>query len=127
MRIVTMPIESQGIITRYNVSVDVPAVAYFRVIDATKSVVAIEYVYSPINQITPTTLRKVGGQHTHSTRCVAAHLLAVEAHIASTVMRRAMSTTNRPLQGDRNAPRAARTWNGGAEVPKQPERTGIIA
>ena len=32
-RIVTMPIQSQGIITRDNVSVDVSAVAYFRVVD----------------------------------------------------------------------------------------------
>ncbi|SRR5579871_4598575 len=32
LRIVTMPIQSQGIITRDNVSVDVSAVAYFRVI-----------------------------------------------------------------------------------------------
>ena len=31
LRIVTMPIQSQGIITRDNVSVDVSAVAYFRV------------------------------------------------------------------------------------------------
>src|SRR5580700_10598814 len=44
MRIVTMPIESQGIITRDNVSVDVSAVAYYRVTDAVKSVVAIEDV-----------------------------------------------------------------------------------
>jgi regulator of protease activity HflC (stomatin/prohibitin superfamily) len=34
LRIVTMPIQSQGIITRDNVSVDVSAVAYFRVVDA---------------------------------------------------------------------------------------------
>jgi len=64
LRIVTMPIQSQGIITRDNVSVDVSAVAYFRVIDATKSVVAIENVYSAIDQIAQTTLRKVVGQHT---------------------------------------------------------------
>jgi len=64
LRIVTMPIESQGIITRDNVSVDVSAVAYFRVVDAEKSVVAIENVYAAINQITQTTLRKVVGQHT---------------------------------------------------------------
>ena len=44
LRIVTMPIQSQGIITRDNVSVDVSAVAYYRVTDATKSVVAIENV-----------------------------------------------------------------------------------
>jgi regulator of protease activity HflC (stomatin/prohibitin superfamily) len=64
LRIVTMPIQSQGIITRDNVSVDVSAVAYFRVVDAVKSVVAIENVYSAIDQIAQTTLRKVVGQHT---------------------------------------------------------------
>src|SRR6476661_6205990 len=64
MRIVTMPIQSQGIITRDNVSVDVSAVAYFRVPDAVKSVVAIENVDAAINQIAQTTLRNVVGQHT---------------------------------------------------------------
>ncbi|MEV4847534.1 slipin family protein [Micromonospora matsumotoense] len=64
LRIVTMPIQSQGIITRDNVSVDVSAVAYFRVVDAVKSVVAIESVGTAINQIAQTTLRKVVGQHT---------------------------------------------------------------
>jgi len=64
LRIVTMPIQSQGIITRDNVSVDVSAVAYFRVVDAVKSVLAIENVSSAINQIAQTTLRKVVGQHT---------------------------------------------------------------
>jgi regulator of protease activity HflC (stomatin/prohibitin superfamily) len=63
LRIVTMPIQSQGIITRDNVSVDVSAVAYFRVVDAVKSVVAIENVYTAIDQIAQTTLRKVVGQH----------------------------------------------------------------
>jgi regulator of protease activity HflC (stomatin/prohibitin superfamily) len=64
LRIVTMPIESQGIITRDNVSVDVSAVAYYRVVYATKSVIAIENVAAAINQIAQTTLRKVVGQHT---------------------------------------------------------------
>jgi len=64
LRIVTMPIQSQGIITRDNVSVDVSAVAYYRVVDAIKSVVAIENVAAAINQIAQTTLRKVVGQHT---------------------------------------------------------------
>jgi len=44
LRIVTMPIQSQGIITRDNVSVDIAAVAYYRVVDATRSLVAIENV-----------------------------------------------------------------------------------
>ena len=64
LRIVTMPIQSQGIITRDNVSVDVSAVAYFKVVDAVKSVVAIENVDAAIDQIAQTTLRKVVGQHT---------------------------------------------------------------
>jgi regulator of protease activity HflC (stomatin/prohibitin superfamily) len=64
LRIVTMPIQSQGIITHDNVSIDVSAVAYYRVTDATKSVVAIENVAAAINQIAQTTLRKVVGQHT---------------------------------------------------------------
>jgi regulator of protease activity HflC (stomatin/prohibitin superfamily) len=63
MRIVTLPIQSQGIITRDNVSVGISAVAYFRVVDAVKSVVAIEKVYAAIDQIAQTTLRKVVGQH----------------------------------------------------------------
>ncbi|MFC4944992.1 slipin family protein [Pseudonocardia sp. GCM10023141] len=64
MRIVTMPIQSQGIITRDNVSVDVSAVAYYRIVDAEKSVVAIENVRAAIDQIAQTTLRKVVGKHT---------------------------------------------------------------
>ena len=64
LRIVTAPIQSQGIITRDNVSVDVSAVAYYRVVDAVKSVLAIENVRAAIDQIAQTTLRKVVGQHT---------------------------------------------------------------
>jgi len=63
LRIVTMPIQSQGIITKDNVSVDVSAVAYFRVVDAVKSVIVIENASTAINQIAQTTLRNVVGQH----------------------------------------------------------------
>lgn len=63
LRIVTMPIQSQGIITRDNVSVDIAAVAYFRVVDARKAVVVIENVSAAINQIAQTTMRNVVGQH----------------------------------------------------------------
>ena len=63
LRIITMPIQSQGIITQDNVSVDVSAVAYYRVVDSAKSVIAIENVAAAINQIAQTTLRKVVGQH----------------------------------------------------------------
>jgi regulator of protease activity HflC (stomatin/prohibitin superfamily) len=64
LRIVTMPIQSQGIITKDNVSIDVSAVAYFRVEDPIRSVVAIENVQAAINQIAQTTLRAVVGRHT---------------------------------------------------------------
>src|SRR5579875_1776117 len=63
LRIVTMPIQSQGIITKDNVSVDISAVAYYRVEDPVKAVVAVENVAAAINQIAQTTLRKVVGQH----------------------------------------------------------------
>lgn len=63
LRIVTLPISSQGIITRDNVSVGVSAVAYYRIVDPVKSVIAIESVSAAIEQIAQTTLRKVVGQH----------------------------------------------------------------
>jgi regulator of protease activity HflC (stomatin/prohibitin superfamily) len=62
-RIVTMPIQSQGI-TRDNVSVDVSAVVHFRVVNTVKSVTAIENVRTAIDQIAQTALRKVVCQHT---------------------------------------------------------------
>ena len=63
LRIVTLPIQSQGIITRDNVSVGVSAVAYYRVVDPVKSVIGVENVFAAIEQIAQTTLRKVVGQH----------------------------------------------------------------
>ena len=63
MRIITMPIQSQNVITRDNVSIDVAAVAYYHVTDATKSLVAIDNVIIAINQIAQTTVRNIVGQH----------------------------------------------------------------
>ena len=62
LRIVTMPIPSQKIITQDNVSIDVAAVAYFKVMDPLKAVVAIEDYYGAVNQISQTTVRNVIGQ-----------------------------------------------------------------
>jgi regulator of protease activity HflC (stomatin/prohibitin superfamily) len=62
LRIVTLPIESQKIITKDNVSIDVAAVAYYQVADPTKSIVEIENVVSAIYQIAQTTVRNVVGQ-----------------------------------------------------------------
>ena len=61
-RTVTMDIPSQKIITKDNVSIDIAAVAYYHVVDPTKSVVAIEDVFSAVNQISQTTVRNVVGQ-----------------------------------------------------------------
>ncbi|HEX9008182.1 MAG TPA: SPFH domain-containing protein [Patescibacteria group bacterium] len=64
LRTVTMGIPSQKIITKDNVSIDIAAVAYYHIVDPQKSVVAIEYVYDAINQISQTTVRNVVGQFT---------------------------------------------------------------
>lgn len=63
LRTVTMPIQSQGIITRDHVSIDVAGVAYYHVTDAEKAVLAIEDVAAAVNQIAQTTLRNVVCQH----------------------------------------------------------------
>jgi regulator of protease activity HflC (stomatin/prohibitin superfamily) len=63
MRIITMPIPSQKVITKDNVSIDVAAVAYYHVVDANKSIVAIDNVMQAINQISQTTVRNIVGQH----------------------------------------------------------------
>ncbi len=62
MRVITLPIQSQKIITKDNVSIDVAAVAYYHVIDPVKAVVEIENVQSAIYQIAQTTVRNVVGQ-----------------------------------------------------------------
>ncbi|HSX47786.1 MAG TPA: slipin family protein [Patescibacteria group bacterium] len=63
MRIITLPVDSQKIITKDNVSIDVAAVAYYQVSDPIKSVVQIENVQSAIYQIAQTTVRNVVGQN----------------------------------------------------------------
>src|SRR3990167_565296 len=62
IRIVTLPVDSQKIITKDNVSIDVAAVAYYQVSDPIKSVVEIENVISATYQIAQTTVRNVVGQ-----------------------------------------------------------------
>ncbi len=62
LRVVTMEIPSQKIITRDNVSIDIAAVAYYKIKDPQKSVVGIENVYAAVNQISQTTVRNVVGQ-----------------------------------------------------------------
>lgn len=62
LRIVTLPIESQKIITKDNVSIDVAAVAYYQVTDPIKAIVEIENVVSATYQIAQTTVRNIVGQ-----------------------------------------------------------------
>ena len=62
LRVVTMDVPAQDVITRDNVSVKVNAVIYFRVMDANKAIVAVEdYLYAT-SMISQTTLRSVLGQ-----------------------------------------------------------------
>jgi regulator of protease activity HflC (stomatin/prohibitin superfamily) len=62
LRIITMAIPSQKIITKDNVSIDIAAVAYYKVVDPKKSIIAVENVYEAVNQISQTTVRNVIGQ-----------------------------------------------------------------
>jgi regulator of protease activity HflC (stomatin/prohibitin superfamily) len=61
-RTITLPVPSQKIITKDNVSVDVSAVAYYKVVDAVKSIIAIENVMAAINQIAQTSVRNIVGK-----------------------------------------------------------------
>src|SRR4051812_35740267 len=61
-QIVTLPIPSQKIITRDNVSIDVAAVAYYRVTDPIKAVVSIQDLVAAVGQIAQTTVRNTIGQ-----------------------------------------------------------------
>lgn len=61
-RTVTLPIPPQKIITKDNVSVDVSAVAYYRIVDSVKSIVSIENVMIAINQIAQTSVRNIVGK-----------------------------------------------------------------
>jgi regulator of protease activity HflC (stomatin/prohibitin superfamily) len=62
LRIITMEIPSQRIMTKDNVSIDITAVAYYKIIKVDRSVLEIENVHSAVNQISQTTVRNVIGQ-----------------------------------------------------------------
>lgn len=62
LRVVTWEVPPQDIITRDNVSLKVNAVVYFRVVDATKSVVAVENFRFAVEQAAQTGLRTVLGE-----------------------------------------------------------------
>ncbi|MFO7981232.1 MAG: slipin family protein [Candidatus Aminicenantes bacterium] len=62
LRIVTMDIPAQDIITKDNVSVKVNAVVYFRVMDPQKAVLAVQDYLFATSQLAQTTLRSVLGE-----------------------------------------------------------------
>ncbi len=62
LRLVTMDVPSQDVITRDNVSIKVNAVVYFRVVDPVKAVVEVEDYLFATSQLAQTTLRSVCGQ-----------------------------------------------------------------
>jgi len=63
LRVITMDVPSQDVISKDNVTVRVNAVLYFRVVDPEKAIIQVENYYSAISQLAQTTLRSVLGQH----------------------------------------------------------------
>ena len=72
LRVVTIDVPKQEMMTTDNVPVTVDAVLYFRVVDAEAAVVKVENFYKATSLIAQTTLRSVIGQ---------AHLDELLAHI----------------------------------------------
>ena len=62
LRLITMDVPPQDIITKDNVSVKVNAVVYFRVMDPGKAIVEVEDYFYATSQLAQTTLRSVLGQ-----------------------------------------------------------------
>jgi len=63
LRVVTMDVPSQDVISHDNVSVKVNAVLYFRVVDPEKAVIQVEHYFEATSQLAQTTLRAVLGKH----------------------------------------------------------------
>ncbi|WP_018950503.1 slipin family protein [Thioalkalivibrio sp. ALMg11] len=63
LRIITLDVPSQDVISQDNVTVRVNAVLYFRVVDSAKSVIQVEDYYAATSQLAQTTLRSVLGKH----------------------------------------------------------------
>ncbi len=62
MQIVTMPVPAQDGITRDNVTVRVDAVIYFKVVDPTSAVIAVEDYRFAVSQMAQTSLRAIIGK-----------------------------------------------------------------
>ena len=64
VRVVTMDIEPQDVISRDNVSLKVNAVLYFRVVQPIKAIVNVENFLYATSQVAQTHLRTIVGEHT---------------------------------------------------------------
>lgn len=63
LRVVTMDVPSQDVISRDNVSVKVNAIVFFRVVDPEKAIIMVENFLMATSQLAQTTLRAVLGKH----------------------------------------------------------------
>jgi len=63
LRVVTLDVPPQDVITRDNISVKVNAVAYFKVSDPKKAIIEVENYLYATSQISQTTLRSVLGEY----------------------------------------------------------------
>jgi regulator of protease activity HflC (stomatin/prohibitin superfamily) len=63
LRVITMDVPSQDVISRDNVTVRVNAVLYFRVVDPERAIIQVEDYIAATTQLAQTTLRSVLGQH----------------------------------------------------------------
>ena len=63
LRVVTMDVPPQDVISRDNVSVKVNAVVFFRVVDPQKAIIQVEHYLVATSQLAQTTLRVVLGKH----------------------------------------------------------------
>jgi len=63
LRVVTMDVPAQDVITRDNVTVRVNAVIYFKVVEPDKAIIQVEQFQLATSQLAQTTLRSVLGQH----------------------------------------------------------------
>lgn len=63
LRVITMDVPPQDVISRDNVTVHVSAVLYFRVVEPDKAIIQVENYYMATSQLAQTTLRSVLGQH----------------------------------------------------------------
>jgi regulator of protease activity HflC (stomatin/prohibitin superfamily) len=63
LRVVTLDVPPQDVISRDNVSVKVSAVVYFRVVDPQKAIIQVEKFLTATSQLAQTTLRAVLGKH----------------------------------------------------------------